>query len=421
MRCSVHVLKPPLPTCSVSSTLARFFLIRSKSDPSPQLVFWLCVSALSMVFATAIAGRPGRQLDLWLVREWLDHWRTQGNPYLAFDNLDYPPSALLVLWPLGLLSDSVAAVMLSPLIVAAAGVAVLLLVRWFSTRLGVTLRWQEQAALMAMVLAGSSVRGALWRGQTAPLAFLFGALALHWSRRRPALAAVALALCAFKPHVAAGFALAILLTKRIDVVLYAVCLVGAQTAAFAMAVGERVPALLLRYAQILATVYEGDDRVPGLLSIRWVIEVFITNYETATLSYVTLAAGALAVIALAAVRRRDPVTLVQVTAACLLWSLVFLPHQVYNNVLSVPAIWLLMWPESRLLSNHRARLAVVVGLITFRVIDPPRLMRLTASAGGPAALEAASYFLRPLIGVALLALLLWSLVQRADPPVQTAD
>ncbi|MBY0496868.1 MAG: glycosyltransferase 87 family protein [Cyanobacteria bacterium] len=396
----------------VWAALRDVFLIRPAADPSPSLLLWICLGLLSAVLATAVAGRPGQLLDLWLLRDWLAHWRDHGNPYVAFDNLDYPPNAFLVLWPLSLASDNVAAVIMPPLMVMASAAAALVLLQSFAERLGIRLRWQEQTALVAMVLAGSSVRGAIWRGQTAPLSFLFGALALHWAARRPWLAALALSLCAFKPHVAIGFALVIALTKRRDVVIYAAALAAAQNALFAATVDAPLSDLLLRYVQILATMYDGPDALPGMLSIRWVLEGFIGNHRLATLAYITLAVSALVIIVSAAMRRRDPVTLVHVAAASLLWSLAFLPHQLYNGVLSIPAIWLLMWPESGLLSSDRRRVLVVGALVLFRVMDVPRALRLAAGYWAWPWLVENSYPLQALIVACLLTLFLWTLTRR---------
>lgn len=279
-----------------------------------------------------------------------------------FDNLDYPPGAFLVLWPLSLVSDNIAAVILPPLMVLAAAAAALILVWWFSSRLGVALRWQEQAALVAMVL-----------------------------------------------------------TKRRDVVLYAVALVLGQTAVFAATVGGSMPALLARYAQTLASMYNGPDAIAGLLSIRWQLEAVAGNYVVATILYVALAAGSVTFLASVAIRSRDPITLVQLTAASLLWSLLFLPHQLYNGILTIPAIWLLMWPESGLVSSERARVGVVMSLILFRVVDVPRLLRFLAVYGGFDRLEAASYWLRPMVVAALFAFLLGALSSRANRAGVPAD
>jgi hypothetical protein len=392
--------------------LRDLFLVRSAADPSIPFAFWLGLSVLSVVAATAIAARPDQLGDLWTVRGWLTYWLEHGNPYLAFDDLDYPPASFFVLWPLAFLSDDIVVASLIPAMVLATALATWLMLRWFSGRLGVQLRLLEQGPLVGMVLAGAALRGAIWRGQTAPFAFLFGALALTWAERRPVLAAMALALCAFKPHVAIGFGLVILFTVRRDVVFGAAAIVLGKTLLFAALVDQPLHDLLNRYLEILAALYEGPDGLPGLLSIRWVLNDLIGNYDLATYLYSALAAASLVFLASTA-RRRDAVTTVHVAAACLIWSLVFLPHQQYNGMLAVPLIWLLMWPEAKIMSNERLRLWLVMALVLFRVLDVPRLIRLAAALEDRLSVLAyPSYFLRPIHLALLLTFLLVVLWRR---------
>ncbi len=353
--------------------------------------------------------------DLWLVRDWLHYWQTIGNPYRAFSSLDYPPGALLVLWPLAMLATWVAPLVLIPIVILSCAGGALLLVRWFSERLELALRWEDQAILVAVMLAGSSMRGAIWRGQTTPIAFLFGALALYLARRRPWTAAIMLALAAFKPHIAIGFALAILVTERRDVVLLAGALALSEFLLFAATVQESFGDVLALYVHNLIGLYAGPDRVVGLLSIRWVIEWVVGDFWIATCLYAALALGSLAFLISRVRRYLDSVTSTQLAVACLLWSLIFLPQQLYNGLLAEPALWLLMWPEARLIASARTRTSVVTALILFSVLDVPRTLRLLAAfMGGIHWLSMTALVLGPLRLALLFAFVLFRLAPRGS-------
>jgi hypothetical protein len=398
--------------------LTELVLIRPAPNPERPLTFWMAAAALSLTIAAAVAVQPGGLEDFWLVREWIAHWVQHGNPYEAYRNLDYPPGALLLLWPLALLPQSVAPFVVTLVTIATGASGAWILTGWFADRLGVLLRWQDRATLVAVMLAGSAVRGAIWRGQSTSLALLFGALTLRWSQRRPVLAAVALALCAFKPHIAVGFALILLLTERWRVLLIAAGLVLAQTLLFAWSVDNTLPQVLANYTDNLLTLYGGPDRIIGLLSLRWVIEDLVGNQVIATVVYGTLATASLALIA-AAARRHPEKMAAQVAAACLLWSLLFLPHQLYNGVLAAPAIWLLMWPEAGLLSSPRLRVIVVGAIVLFRVIDVPRSLRVLSRVLGEIDwLSTLSLMLSPGVLTVMLALALSALARSlaASPP-----
>jgi hypothetical protein len=176
--------------------------------------------------------------------------------------------------------------------------------------------------------------------------------------------------------------------------------------------------VLANYTDNLLTLYGGPDRIIGLLSLRWVIEDLVGNQVIATVVYGTLATASLALIA-AAARRHPEKMAAQVAAACLLWSLLFLPHQLYNGVLAAPAIWLLMWPEAGLLSSPRLRVIVVGAIVLFRVIDVPRSLRVLSRVLGEIDwLSTLSLMLSPGVLTVMLALALSALARSlaASPP-----
>ncbi len=375
--------------------ITSLLLVRRSHAPAVTLSVWAALAVSSVSIATFVGLRPGAMQDLWTVRNWLNHWVNRGDPYSYFDQLDYPPTAFFVLWPLHLPDAGNLAFWLIPSMLVAVGVGAVILVRWFAARLGVRLLWYEQAVYVSMLLAGSPLRGTIWRGQTTPLAFLFGALALHWSRSRPVLSALALALCAFKPHIAIGFGLILLLIGQRAVVLAAVAVVIASSFVFAATVNRSLFEVLVSYAENLIGLYDGPERLRGLLSIRWVLDDIFGGYRSGTYAYITLAVATLGLIVSATRRSQSGVTVVQAAAACLLWSLVFLPQQLYNGVLAAPALWLMMWPESKLITSMRTRLVLVGGYLLFGLLDVQRLARMSADAIGDEDLAMSAYYLAP--------------------------
>lgn len=387
--------------------LHDIFLIRPNRRSMTPLFVWVPLAVLSMGAASAVAWlRPESLGDLRLVREWLSYWLTGANPYRHYlGEIDYPPTAFLVLWPLALPSDDAVRWLFVPCAIASLAAAAFMLLKWLAARAGVTLAWYEQVALVAMLMSGGSARTSIWTGQTAALAVLFGALALYWSRRRPAAAAMALALCAYKPHVAIGFALAIFLTERRAVVWWAAGIVMVMWGIFAATIERSVGRVLWLYTQSLQTLYDGPDRIRGLLSIRFAIEDFLGHYEWATVTNGGLALVTLTLLALSARRRTDPAGRSTIAAACLLWPLIFLPNQLYHGMMAWPAIWLLMWPEVQPVRHYGFRLFVVIGFISFGVLDVPRSIRLINGVD-EGTIAIASYYLSPLRLVLVMGLIL---------------
>lgn len=391
---------------------AAVFVPRSTSSRLP-LQVWPAAAVISIAVSSAIALQPGYLADLVMVRDWLEYIAgRRGNPYLAFRDLDYPPHALILLMPLGWLDDTALRVVFIPLIVTATAGATWMMSGWLARQFDIELTRRDRAVLVAIVIASSSMRGAVWRGQLAPLAFLLGTAAISLKRSRPVLSALALALCAFKPHVALGFALAILVTAGARVLIVAGVMVLALSWCFAAVSGLGMTDAWQSYVTNLWLLYDGPERVRGLLSIRWVIEEVAGSYHLGTMVYLTAAAvtGSLLLDAALATTERGYRT--RVAAALFLWTLIFLPHQLYHGWMAAPALWLLMWPESGLIRHDRIRLAAVSMFITFGVIDVPRMIRLFFDVDANWSLGLLSYALSPLEATLLFALLLWAITVR---------
>lgn len=379
-------------------------------------IVWSVFAAVSLAFAVWIAIQPGHLTDLHQVRDWLAFASSHStNPYAYFDRqLDYPPIAFLVLQPLSWIPSGTLAAWFLPLSIAVTAAAGWVLVGAVAERLYTDLSTQQRVAIVSLILSGGAVRGAIWLGQTVALAVLFGALALSWSRRRPFAAGLMLALCSFKPHLAVGFGLAILLIDGVDVIVTALAIVISASLLVAAVINQSFLAILASYAHNLFAMYDGPDHIRGLLSVRWVIEELVAHYRQATLLYAAAAFASLALIGVAARRAPDAAGRTQVAALALLWPLLFLPSQLYNGILAAPSIWLLMWSEGRLIERQSTRLLVVTAVVAFGVLDVPRALRfLSDTLDDGYWLYQWSYYLSPLRLLLLFGFILFVAFRRA--------
>jgi hypothetical protein len=200
----------------------------------------------------------------------------------------------------------------------------------------------------------------------------------------------------------------------VDVIIIAAAIVLSLSLLFAATIGQPLADIGADWIRNLMTLYAGPDRVRGLLSIRFVLDDLIGSFAVATTVYVLLALGTLAIIVSLSRRRRgDAVTHTQVAVACLLWSVLFLPHQLYNSLLAAPALWLLMWPEAGLIARRSVRVAACAAYVLFGVFDVAGALRVI-SAFTPERewLYTSSYYLSPLRIACVFVVILWALYHR---------
>lgn len=372
----------------------------------------------SLAAAVWVAIQPGHLQDLHEVRSWLAFLREgTGNPYSQFyGKLDYPPIALVILSPLGLIPEHALAAWYLPISIMVTALAGWVFVGAISERLYTQLSTQQRIAIVAMILSGSSVRGAIWVGQTVALSVLFGALALHWSRTRPFAAALALALCSFKPHLAVGFGLALLLIDGSSVIIVAAAIVVSASLLVAVAVNQSLLDVLASYGENLLSMYGGADRIRGLLSVRWALEDGLGHFAIAQTLYVVLACASLMAIGFVARRAPDAAGRTQAIAASMLWPLLFLPSQLYTGLMAAPALWLLMWPEGGLIRTESRRLLCVAAFMLFGVFDVPRVLRFGSDLLEDGYwLYKGSYYLSPLRLVLVFGFILLVATRRRGP------
>ncbi len=384
---------------------------------------WMALGAASLVAAAVVGLTPGHMQDYHEVREWFAAWGFgAANPYLRPDlNVDYPPHAFLLLAPVGLVPEGLGGRFAYLLFNTATTVAAsYLLAQWSASLARVTFRRDQVWALTGMVLALGTTRASLWLGQTIALAVCLSLIAMRLADRRPLWAAVALSLASFKPHIAVGFALILLVSGRGRLLIYAAGLSAALFAIFGLTVGSPPAEMVAIYLANLDRLYSGASHVMSVTSLREGFDA-VAGPVLGLRLHVAASAAALVWVVIgarrAAARRHGELL---VATACLLWALMALPHQRHSLMLLVPAWWAAIWPHTGFLGGTRARQWMVLGAVSLTVLDLPLLLRLAAEAvarpdsAGSAAIvlrEASYYVSRCLVGL-FFALVAGSLTRR---------
>jgi hypothetical protein len=342
------------------------------------------VAAASTVAAAWVALQPQHLRDFEDVRRWLLFWNFGANDPYAVQALaiDYPPNALLVLWPLAWLSEPAArlAIVGANVVLLAGGIW--LLIDWLGGMLTASVARAQVASLTAVVLATDMARSSIWMGQTMPLALALAAVALKTRESRPALAALALGLLAFKPHVALALGLGMFLAGGAAVPLGGALVAMALVVASAIGMGQGTLFVLREYAQGLARQYAAAAHFRSETNVREVLEAF-AGFGVARDAQLILAAAGLAWLVVAARRApRDRETTAVIVAATLLWGLVSLPFQRFGVLLAVPALGLLTWTPG-FNRDSRTRIWFAAGLVAMHVADLPLLVHAAAFALTP--------------------------------------
>ena len=384
---------------------------------------WMALGAASLAAAAVVALTPGRMQDYHEVREWFAAWGFgAANPYLRLDlDVDYPPHAFLLLAPIGLLPEGLGGRLAYLLFNLATTVAAAyLLVQWSAGLARVTFRPDQIRALTGMVLALGTTRASLWLGQTIALAVCLSLVSMRLADRRPVWAALALSLASFKPHIVVGFALILLLTGRVRLLIYAAVLSAALFTVFGLTVGSPPAEMVAIYLANLDRLYSGAAHVMSVTSLREGFDA-IAGPVLGLRLHVAASAAALAWIVFGARRgtARGGGELL-VAAACLLWALMALPHQRHSLILLVPAWWAAIWPQTGFVGGTRTRQWIVLAAVSLTVLDLPLLLRLAGEAvarSGTAAaaadvLREASYDVSRCLVVVFFVLVAGSLTRR---------
>jgi len=349
------------------------------------MAVWAGLAAVSLAAAAWLALQPGRSGDLGIVLGWLQYLKTTGFSVYPVESLrvDYPPHALLLLWPLGWLPEGREALVYLPVnLVATFGMACLL-PWWMAREARVAMPTRVHLVFALMVLTWGAVRVAIWNGQTVALALSAGILAVSFSARRPWLASIALIVAATKPSLGLGFGLLLLFRAQYRVLAAAGAGVLALTLAYDVLARMPLFSSVMDYTASLLRMYAVHDWVRGVTTIRAAIHDGLGGHWVALPLFAAFSVAMLmALFRVALPVRRLPGAQALLAAACLVWTLVALPNQRYYLVLFAPVVWLLVHRPMAWLVNPRWLRPIAGGLILFNVIDGPIAMRYFAERFG---------------------------------------
>lgn len=281
---------------------------------------------------------PSRASDLATIYAWTRGWIVEGARHYTgvHDAVDYPPNALVVLSPLGLLPR--------PLIVPvwiAAGVALAAVLPYLAVRCATP---RAGLALLPTLLfwCWTSTRTLL---QFTPLSLALALASALAADTRWRSSGVLLGLALFKPHIAGPFALWALLSGRLRVVAVALAVVAAGVGVYSVRVGESPVETLRGYWPSLVGLYSGESAMNGKTSIRELVAAGTVDPRTADAVWIALAACLVAAavwLASRDPRRPLPDGGIGIPALFCLCSLAAVYHNVNNLVLLLPA-FVFLW------------------------------------------------------------------------------
>ncbi len=374
-------------------------------------VGWGAAAAINLAAGLWLSLDPIRSSDLAIVHGWVGEWLRGANPYADPASVtDYPPHALVILAPLGFVSEARIALVWSLLNVGLAVWVAWLAVHAAGDRSAAHVRARRTMVLMLLASGGMRTLNQF------TLLALGGALqAVVLARTRPRTAGVWLALALVKPHIGGPFLLWSVLTRSFRTAAVAVALTIGLLLAFCARVGTGPIAVLRSYAEALDRVYLSGEHLTGATELHPLLHAGLSSEAAHVATFAVVAALLALVCAIGARAHRHRRASLEVAALAALWSLLAFRHLSYNLVLMFPALVALRFPERP--TRSRAFVAILLPLL----VDVPMLWRrglgtLLPPAAAPAFLHFDRAFVLVVFGC-LAARVLGPL--RSNRPVDT--
>jgi hypothetical protein len=336
-------------------------------------------AGVNIAIGVALAWRdPSRASDLSTIYDWTRGWILDGARHYTgvHDAVDYPPNAIVVLSPLGLLPRQ----LIVPVWMLA-GLALAAVLPYLAIRGAVS---GARVATLPMLLfwCWTATRTLL---QFTPLSLALALASALTADTRSVVSGVLLGLALFKPHIAGPFALWALVSGRIRVLAVAIAVVAVGIAAYSVRVGESPLDTLRGYWPSLVGLYSGEHAVNGRTSIRELFTTAIADPGTADAIWIA-AATCLVGVALW-LAWRDPRRPLQdgglaIPALFCLCSLAAVYHNVNNLILMLPAFVFLWFGAG---DGSSRRWWQIVCLQAALVLDVPTRLAGIVPRGTPAA------------------------------------
>jgi hypothetical protein len=340
----VPILAASRPLTNASYVITAPAVARCWSSPTRPgwLAVWTLLALVNLAAGVAISSRPERQTDLESLQRWERSWLVGAvNIYESGDERpDYPPYAIVMLAPLGVLPAD----------------------RAVPVWLAINLMLAVLAVYLAVLIARPAVAGSdlivpmlmflCWGGfrtllQFSLLTLTFGLAAQLTARKHPVWSGICLGFALMKPQMAAPFVLWALFARRARVLVTAAAVAGLGFVVFCGRAAANPVDVVAGYWNILRTYYVDDaSGLVGLAQLRPLIVAAVPNASTATVVAWSVAGGLLAAIGgWGWLEGRRRTSLMSAPALAAIWSLMTFYHLTYGFLILLPVATLLLWAE----------------------------------------------------------------------------
>lgn len=308
-------------------------------------MFWGALALLNLCAGVVVSSQTHRLYDLETMMRWGHAWLVEGrNVYEPgrWGAVDYPPNAIVLLSPLGLLPLGAA----HPLWLLP-NIAMAILASYFAARF---FRPHDPFRVVALpVLMFLCWGGVRTLTQFTLAALVCSMVALAVADRRPIAGGIWLGLAMMKPQVAVPVFLWTLFTRRWSVVLTSLAVAAGLIAVFCLRAAAHPFWVAARYVEILVVHHTGEAILAGISELRPLIHQFVTDVSEVDAIASSIALGVFAGICVAGVQegatRRHVMYAAPPLVAC--WSLMTFYHLTYGFVILLPVFMLLALNDAK--------------------------------------------------------------------------
>ena len=342
------------------------------------LLFWGVLALANLCAGVVVSSQPHRLYDLESMMRWGSYWLVEGrNVYEpgSWGAVDYPPNAIVLLSPLGLLPVGVAHPLWMLPNIAMAIVAAYFAARFFRPHDP----FRVIALPVLMFLCWGGVRTLT---QFSMMALVCSMVALVAADRRPIAGGIWLGLAMMKPQVAVPVFMWSLFARRWTVVLTSLGVVAGLIAVFCLRAGAHPFGVAARYLEILAVHHTGEAILAGISELRPLIRQLVSDASDVDAITGSIALGLFAGLCAAGIQegasRKHVMYAAPPLVAC--WSLMTFYHLTYGFVILLPVFMLLALNDAKA-STLRKTLFWILQL--GMMFDIPGVSRRAGLAAAP--------------------------------------
>jgi hypothetical protein len=339
------------------------------------LMFWAVLAVVNIGAGVFISTQPHRITDLETMMRWGRSWLMSGDPLYGSPGalVDYPPYAIVLLSPIGMLPIGLAVPIWVTLNIGFACMAPYLAARFFRPH-------DSFKGVLLPILMFLTWGGVRTLTQFSLMALALSMAALYLADLRPREAGVWLGLGLMKPQVAVPVFLWSVFTRRWRVVLTSAVVVLVLIAMFCLRAQVSPNAILTSYTGILATAFTGDAILVGLSELRPLLQGFVTDAGDLDLMTVSIVLALLAAICMAGLQEGAHRSRVLYAAPPLVacWSLLSIYHLTYGFIVLLPVMMLLAFNDAE---ASRLRKTLFWLLQIGMMVDVPGLSRRLGLSG----------------------------------------